>query len=172
VSTVIIRAETPADVQDVRRVNVAAFGQPAEADLVDALRSEAHPFVSLVAERDGRVIGHICFSPVTIDSDPGAADYIGLAPMAVDPDAQRQGVGSMLVREGLRECARLGQRLVVVLGHPAFYPRFGFAPASRMGLSCEYSVPHDTFMALLLKPPAPARGLVRYHPAFAGFGEV
>lgn len=163
-----IRPETPEELADIHRVNELAFGQPAEADLVDALRNEARPFLSLVAVQDGQVAGHICFTPVTIESEEGSFTAMGLAPMAVLPDLQSQGIGSDLVRSGLEECRRMGHDVVVVLGHPEYYPRFGFIPASRKGLRSEYPVPDEVFMVAELSPGALAgrTGLVKYHPAF------
>jgi putative acetyltransferase len=165
---VTIRPESPRDGPTVRVVEASAFPTTAEADLVDALRAEASPLVSLVAEDDGVVVGHIMFSPVTLE---GRSDlrWMGLAPMAVRPARQRQGVGSALVRLGLDACRAMGVAAVVVLGHPAFYPRFGFQRASRFGLRCEYDVPDEAFMAIELAPAAfaGATGTVRYHPAFA-----
>jgi putative acetyltransferase len=178
----IIRPERPADREVIRAVQEAAFERPNEADLVDALRREARPFLSLVAERDGTIVGHICFTPVTIVPAPPASDRppdrdagsdparaMGLAPVAVVPSSQREGVGSSLVYRGLAECRRLGGEVVVVLGHPSYYPRFGFRAARPLGLTCEYLVPDEVFMALELQPGALARhtGLVRYHPVFA-----
>lgn len=163
-----IRPETPEDLPGIHRVNELAFGQPAEANLVDALRDEARPFLSLVAIQDGQVAGHICFTPVTIESEDGSFTAMGLAPMAVLPDLQSQGIGSDLVRRGLEECRRMGHDVVVVLGHPEYYPRFGFLPASRKGLRSEYPVPDEVFMVAELSPGALAgrTGLVKYHPAF------
>lgn len=165
---ITVRAETAEDIPDVRRVNEAAFGRADEAALVDALRAAAQPQVSLVAELAGRVVGHIFFSPVSIASEESAA--LGLAPMAVLPEHQKQGVGSRLIREGLGECRRIGFDVVVVLGHPEYYPRFGFVPAARKGLRCEYPVPDEVFMVAELKPGALAgrRGLVKYRPEFGG----
>jgi putative acetyltransferase len=163
-----IGREHPGDVDAVRRVHLAAFDTALEADLVDALREQAQPLVSLVAGDATGIVGHILFSPVTLAIDP-AVPLMGLAPMAVLPGLQRRGIGSALVRAGLEACAGLGAAGVVVLGHPAFYPRFGFAPASRFGLTSEYDVPDDVFLALALRPGALAgrSGRVRYHPAFA-----
>lgn len=173
---ITIRAETSEDIDAVRLVNESAFGRAEEARLVDALRVAAHPHISLVAEVDGRVVGHIFFSPVTLETedegsaietgDEGGAMF-GLAPMAVLPEYQNQGVGSRLVREGLNECRRSGGGAVVVLGHPAYYPRFGFVPASAKGLRCEYPVPDEAFMvAELTRGALSGRGLVKYHPEF------
>lgn len=164
----MIRRETPADVAAIRRVNEAAFGQPDEARLVDALREQATPFLSLVAEEEGRIVGHICFTPVEV----GEAVILGLAPMAVVPERQNQGIGSRLVEAGLEECRRAGFGAVVVLGHPDYYPRFGFAPAAPRGLRSEYDVPDPVFMLLELVPGAAAglEGVARYHPAFRALG--
>jgi putative acetyltransferase len=117
-------------------------------------------------------MGHILFTPVTIDQGGGRAARLramGLAPVAVLPEFQRQGIGSELVRRGLTACRDIGYEAVVVLGHPDFYPRFGFAPASTFGLKCEYSVPDPVFMAIELVPGAlkGISGLVKYAPEFA-----
>ena len=173
---IIVRDEAEADAPAVRQLNELAFGRTEEALLVDALRAAARPHVSLVACEDGEVVGHIFFSPVTIEPDEpvaakaaAAATAMGLAPMAVLPQYQNRGIGSQLVREGLQACLSLGCGVVVVLGHPDYYPRFGFVPASRKGLRCEYDVPDEVFMATELTPGALAgvRGLVKYHPEFA-----
>lgn len=163
-----IRRERPEDIPEVRRVNQSAFDTALEADLVDALRQHARPIVSLVAVESDVVVGHILFSPVTLSSEPEVA-IMGLAPMAVVPTRQRHGIGSALVRAGLEACRRLGGTAVIVLGHPGYYPRFGFVPASAFGLVSEYDVPDDVFMALELRAGAlrGKAGMVRYHPAFA-----
>jgi len=165
---IVVRAEEIADRDAVHRINEFAFGQPDEANLVDALRSKASPFISLVAVVDDQIAGHIFFSPVTIESSEGGFEAMGLAPMAVLPEYQNQGIGSQLVREGLKECARIGHEIVVVLGHPEFYPRFGFAPASLKGLRSEYDVRDEVFMVTELCEGAlrGRRGLVKYHPEF------
>jgi putative acetyltransferase len=164
---VTIRPERDGDAAAIRDVNRSAFPTPAEADLVDSLRREGAATVSLVADDGGSIIGHILFSPVTMAG--GSGHVLGLAPMAVRPERQRQGIGSQLVPAGLEACRRAGAGAIVVVGHPAFYPRFGFVPAFRFGLRCEYDVADDVFMALELDPGALAGqgGLVRYHPAFA-----
>jgi putative acetyltransferase len=161
-----IRPERPEDIPQVYQVNLAAFGRDAEARLVDLLRDAGAALVSLVAVDGGEVVGHILFSPVTIEGyDRPAA---GLAPMAVLPGQQRRRIGSALVERGLAACRDAGMEAVVVLGHPEFYPRFGFVPASRFGLDCEYPVPDEVFMALELTPGAlaGAHGTVRYRPEF------
>jgi len=163
----IIRSELPQDVAGIRHVNRTAFDSTVEADIVDALRQRAQPFVSLIAVDGDDIIGHIAFSPMTLASHPDVP-VAGLAPMAVLPSRQRVGIGSSLVRAGLDECARLGFVAVVVLGHAEYYPRFGFRPASTFGLSSELDVPDEVFMALELRPGAlgACRGVMRYHPAF------
>jgi putative acetyltransferase len=163
---VLVRSEAEADRAAVYALNTAAFGSPQEARLVDVLRMNVQPFVSLVAEHDGAIVGHILFTPVTLDSPEL---IMGLAPMAVLPACQRTGIGSELVRAGLDRCRQLGAGAAVVLGHPEYYPRFGFAPAARFGLCCEYDVPLEAFMAMELRPGAlrGASGTVRYHAAFA-----
>lgn len=167
----IIRSELAADRMAVRAVHQAAFDGDGEANLVDALRERAAPLVSLVADDSGSIVGHILFSPVTLSGHPDAK-VMGLAPMAVLPARQREGVGSVLVRAGLDACRPLGIDAVVVVGYPEFYPRFAFQPASRFGLSCEYDVTDDVFMALELHVGALAgqSGTIRYHPAFAEVG--
>jgi putative acetyltransferase len=168
-ATILIRAETAEDCASIRRVNELAFGRRNEVDLVDALRENAHPFVSLVATLDGEVVGHIFFSPVSVESEAGAFTAMGLAPMSVLPEHQNQGIGSQLVREGVNECHRLGCEIVVVLGHPSYYPRFGFVPASLKGLRSEYDVPDEVLMVAELSEGAlnGRSGLVKYHPEFS-----
>jgi putative acetyltransferase len=163
-----IRPEQPDDLTAIRRVNLSAFEGTTEANLVDALRQQARPIVSLVAEDNGAIVGHILFSPVTLSSHPDLR-IMGLAPMAVLPDRQRKGVGSALARAGIMACRDLGYGAMVVLGHAKYYPRFGFIPASRFGLRSEYDVPDDAFMAMELEPGALqglGPGTIRYHPAF------
>lgn len=162
-----IRDEEDRDLQAVREIVSAEFDTGGEAELVDQLRAEADPRISLVAEEDGVIVGHVMFSPVTVDEHP-EAKLMGLAPLAVLYDYQGRGIGSALVRAGLERCRELGVLGVVVVGHPDYYPRFGFAPASRFGLKCEYDVPEDAFLALELAPGALAgkSGTVRYHAAF------
>lgn len=164
-----IRDERPADYAAVYKINESAFGRRGEADLVERLR-RIEPHISLVAVENESVVGHIFFSPVTLAPENEDLNAMGLAPMAVLPGMQNRGVGSMLVRRGLEECARQGFDAVVVLGHPAYYPRFGFAPAKTFGIGCEYEVPDEVFMALELKPDAlkNRRGTIRYRPQFAG----
>ena len=164
----VIRPERPEDTSAIRRVLCAAFDTPAEADLVESLREQAQPFVSLVAEDAATIVGHILFSPATFLTHPEIRT-MGLAPMAVVPSRQRRGVGSALVREGLDRCRELEAAVVIVLGHAHYYPAFGFTPASRFGVTSEYDVPDDVFMLLELKEGAllGKSGTMRYHPAFS-----
>jgi putative acetyltransferase len=164
----LIRGEEQRDWAAVRAVNVSAFETPAEANLVDDLREHATPLVSLVAEDSGAIVGHIMFSPVSLAGHP-ALRIMGLAPMAVAPEHQRKGIGSALVRAGLEQCRQLGFGAVVVLGHPAYYPRFGFSPSARFGIGCEYDVPEDVFMVVELRAGflRGASGKVAYHAAFS-----
>ena len=159
-----VRPERPGDVAAIRRVNEEAFGRAAEADLVDALRAHGQVSLSLVAERGGEVVGHLLFSPVRIESNREPRAGLGLGPTAVLPAHQRAGIGSLLIHTGLAECRRAGHGCVVVLGHPEYYPRFGFIPASRHGLAWEHPAPDEAFMILPLRKGAipVGDGLVRY----------
>jgi len=162
-----VRPEEPGDRASVRAVNEAAFETSAEADLVDALREKSDSLISLIAEVDGRVVGHILFSPVSLAGRPGAS-LMGLGPVAVSPQHQRRGVGSALVRRGLELCRDRGCEAVVVLGHAEYYPRFGFVPASRYGITSDYDVPDDLFMVAPLRPVSlqGLAGRVTYDEAF------
>lgn len=167
-----LREEAPGDHAAIAALNETAFGQPAEAALVDLLRAHGALTLSLVAVAGAELVGHIAFSPVTITGDGGVHPAIGLAPMAVAPAWQGRGVGTRLVRAGLEHLRAAGSRAVIVLGHPNYYPRFGFAPASRFGLRWEHSAPDEAFMALELVPGALAgvAGVVRYRPEFDAVG--
>ena len=167
----LIRLEAVADVAAVRRVNEAAFAQPDEGRIVDAIRAAGAATLSLVAVTGDTLVGHILFSPVTIATPAEARSAVGLAPMAVLPELQRCGIGSLLVRAGLERLRRERQPAVVVLGHPTYYPRFGFVPASRFGLRWELDCPDEAFMALELIGGSLAGlqgGVVRYRPELSG----
>ena len=164
-----VREEIEGDHAAVKRVLEAAFDGAQEASLVEALRRSGDTVISLVGVVDGEVVGHILFSPVTIERCDPPVVAMGLAPMAVVPERQRAGIGSALVARGLDACRESGVALVVVLGHPEYYPRFGFVPAEMEGLRCEYDAPPEAFMVLELQPGAAAGagGTVRYRPEFA-----
>ena len=168
--TADVRPERPEDRHAVRHVNERAFGRPDEADLVDRLREEVASYFALVALLDGEIVGHIAFTPVALDPPKPQLNARGLAPMAVLPAYQRTGIGTALVREGLAACRRSGADVVVVLGHPAYYPRFGFEPAAAFDLASEYDAPPEAFMVLELVPGAleGVEGTVQYHAAFGG----
>jgi putative acetyltransferase len=166
--TLAIRPEQPPDHGSVRSVLESAFGQPHESRLVDALRDDPD-CISLVAELDSQVVGHVFFTPVTVGSFPATA----LGPLAVRPDRQRRGIGLRLVRAGLEACRGRGATAVFVLGHPQYYPRFGFVPASGFGIRCAFPVPDELFFALELRPDAlsDVQGTVQYHAAFSELEE-
>ena len=164
----IIRNEQPEDVPGVRHVNMTAFETSLEADLVDALRQHVDSLISIVAVENETIVGHILFSPVTLSSHPDMP-IMGLAPHAVVPERQRQGIGSARVLAGPEECRRSGIVAVVVLGHAEYYARFGFAPASVFTLVSEYDVPDDVCMAIELETAVlkGKSGTIGYHAAFA-----
>lgn len=167
-----IRPERPADAARIRHVNELAFGQPAEADLVEKLRQTCMDSLSLVAEDDA-VVGHILFTPVVVESAGRRVIGMGLAPMAVLPDRQRQGIGSQLVRRGLDILRERGCPFVVVVGHPEYYPRFGFEPASAHSLASQWEgMPGAAFMALVLDVHAMAgvSGVAKYRGEFNEVG--
>jgi putative acetyltransferase len=163
-----VRPENDRDHEAIREVNRLAFGGEAEARLVDALREGGYARVSLVAEVGGQAVGHILFSRLTIVPESGTVEALALAPMAVIPSHQGRGIGSMLVREGLRACAKAGHRIVIVVGHPEFYSRFSFSAKMASRLKSPYSGP--AFMAVELVPGAleGVEGEVRYPPPFEG----
>ena len=162
-----IRSEHVNDFEAVYSVNLSAFDTAAEANLVNGLRQAEVPIISLVAEEQGIIIGHILFSSVTLSGYP-KLEIMGLAPMAVIPRWQNQGIGTALVHAGLERCRQLSYAAVVVLGHPDYYPRFGFAPASKFNINSEYNVPDNTFMAMELIPKAlnEVSGTIKYHETF------
>jgi putative acetyltransferase len=161
-----IRAEGPEQHAGIRRVHELAFGQPDEADLVDALRTAgAHvPELCLVALAGDAVVGHVMFSEARLrNGEP----VLALAPMGVLPDRQRRGIGAALARESLARAAGTSRPLVVVVGHGAYYPRFGFEPGEKHGIVCPFPVPAEAWMVHLLPAYRPeVRGTVVYPAAF------
>lgn len=178
-----IRPEQPADFEAIHQVVTQAFGRTAEADLVNSLRAAGKAVISLVATEADHIVGHILFSPVTlvadklpVSSDESVADEsycpaLGLAPLAVLPEWQKRGIGSRLTEAGLELCRQHKADCVVVLGHSAYYPRFGFGPASRYSVRCEYDVPDEVFMLIELRAGALQAfiGTAKYQPEFADF---
>ena len=163
-----IRPETKDDIRKIWRVNASAFDTEAKKNLVDSLRKSGIPLISLVAEANEKLIGHILFSPVSLSGTKANVKMAGLAPMSVLPDHQKQGIGAALVQKGLKLCTSNGYKAVVVLGHPDYYPKFGFVPSSRFGIKSEYDVPDEVFMIRELETSALSefKGIVKYHPLF------
>lgn len=165
-----IRNERPGDEKAIYEVNFRAFGQDAEPKLVDVLRANCPEGISLVAEQEGVVVGHILFTPAQIEEGPKKTKGMGLAPLAVLPEYQRKGIGSALVRFGLEELHKRGTLFVVVIGHPWFYPKFGFEKASQYGVRCEYNqVPDEASMILVFDPKKfqGVQGVAVERPEFA-----
>lgn len=162
---IVIREELLADAASVRDVNRRAFGRDLEANLVEALRSNGAALLSLVAAQEGEVVGHIMYSQASIGDVKGAA----LGPMAVVPEHQRHGIGSDLVAAGTGRLRHAACPFIVVVGHPHFYPRFGFRPARPSGISCEWSVPDEAFMVLALNEikMRSVKGIAAYRPEFS-----
>jgi len=167
----MIRSEEPADLNAIRQVHIQAFGGPGEAQLVDMLRASGNAVISLVAIHQGKIAGHILFSPIDFDPPQPAVATLGLAPLGVLPSLQNQGIGSQLIIAGLDGCRQAECQAVIVLGQPSFYARFGFQPASKLGLENEYGA-QDAFMALELIPGAlnQISGLAKYGPEFSQSG--
>jgi len=164
-----IRLEKPEDVPQVRGIHERAFRQPTEADAVDRLRLTCPEALSVVAEDGGRIVGHILFTPVIIDSPKRKVEGMGLAPMAVLPKCQRQGIGSKLVEHCLKILRERGCPFVIVLGHPEYYPRFGFVPASTYNLTSQWkNVPDESFMILVFDEEIlqGVSGVARYRDEF------
>ena len=162
---VTIRSETHEDIDAITEVTVAAFATLAishqtEHAIVAALRAADALTLSLVAETDGRIVGHVAFSPVTIAD--GTPDWFGLGPVSVAPALQRQGIGSALIRVGLARLQALGARGCCLVGHPEYYGRFGFVHSRDLGVA---GVPEEAFFALAFDGPLP-HGEVTFHAAF------
>jgi putative acetyltransferase len=164
-----IRIENTGSVDEhaaIRAVNAAAFGRSDEADLVDRLRAGGHALISLVAVFEGGIVGHIMFSRMWISTSPGLISAVALAPVAVLPEHQRKGIGSLLIRHGLELLRDRGEAVVIVVGHPEYYPRFGFSPDKAKALESPF--PAEAFMAMELSAGAldGVRGSVVYPPVF------
>ena len=165
-----IREEHKTDYQQVFLVHQKAFGQEEEGQIVERIRkSEGFiPQLSLVAEIDGVVVGHILFSKIHIETSHDNKQTLSLAPMAVLPDFQKQGIGGKMIKAGIQKADELGFDSIIVLGHPDYYPNFGFEKASKWKITCPFEVPDEAFMAMELKEGAlvNSAGQVVYPPAF------
>ena len=166
-SGIEIRPERSQDERAVYEVVRAAFGRKEEPELLDAIRPGPPPRISLAAVRGEEIVGHIFFGPVSVEG-PSPFSAISLAPLAVAPGEQNRGIGSMLTRAGLEACRAIGENVVFVLGHPGYYPRFGFAPAEPRGLECQWPGRGPAWMVAELEPDAirGRTGRVIHHPAF------
>jgi putative acetyltransferase len=161
-----IREERPDDVTAVREVNRRAFGQEQERNIIDALRTNRGALLSLVATVNGRVVGHIIYSPLSVGEN---VNGVALGPMAVVPEYQRHGIGTKLIETGNRKIKDAGYPFIIVVGHAEYYPRFGFRPAREYGIKCEWDVPDEVFMLQVLneaKMPG-ASGLANYRHEFS-----
>ncbi len=166
----IIRREEPQDIAAIRFVNEQAFGGTGEANAIEALRDRGAATLSLVAVIAERVVGHLVFTPIEIAAPDRSWPGLGLAPLAVLPEYQRRGIGSALMDAGLEECRQLGCERIIVLGHPAYYPRFGFERASQYGVRFEFAAPDEACMILALRPGAldGVSGVAKYQPEWNG----
>jgi putative acetyltransferase len=162
----VIRPEGPADRSSITRLVAAAFGRDEEARLIERLRDAGALTISLVATFGDDLVGHVALSPVSIAGAAPGRRWLGLGPLAVRPDRQRAGIGTALMQAALAAGDRGGTELIVLLGEPAYYGRFGFEPARRHGLGLPWPVPDEAFMARLATAQVPPPGVVGYHPAF------
>lgn len=162
---ITIRDEQPDDMLPIRAVHVRAFGRDQEAQIVEALRAGGAAALSLVATKAGQVVGHIMFSPMSVGDRSGVA----LAPIAVQPEHQRRGIGGALITAATQRLHDTGCPFVIVLGHPDYYPRFGFVPASTRAVRCEWEVPEEAFMVVVLDEQAMrgVSGLAKYRQEFS-----
>ncbi|MBC8345966.1 MAG: N-acetyltransferase [Candidatus Marinimicrobia bacterium] len=165
-----IRPEKREDCIEISKLNDLAFGGTDEGKIIHGLRQNANPIISIIAEENSEILGHIIFSPVILSTNP-SLPIMGLGPMAVKPENQHSGIGTKLVYRGLKACREINIKAVVVLGHPTYYPRFGFAPAIHFGISSEYDVPKDAFMIKELQDDIllGEKGIVKYHSTFESF---
>ena len=168
--TITIRPAKERDYPNIFEINLLAFGGESEAQLVEGLRHSKYfiPQLCLVAEKDGKVVGYILFSHVILETVDENLEVLALAPMAVHPEFQHQGIVSALVRYGLRVSKEMGEKAVAVLGHPDFYPRFGFMQAQAFGIRAPFPVPDEVYMVIELDPGAldGMSGTIKYPPLF------
>lgn len=162
---ILIREENTNDYAAIKNVNDKAFNQPQEGNIIDKLRHSGVQQLSLVAETDGKIVGHIFFSPAEAEGKNGKITGTGLAPMAVLPEYQKQGIGKQLIREGIERIKKQSVPFIIVLGHAQYYPKFGFEKASKYGLKCQWEgVPDEAFMVMILDKDKmkDVHGVVRY----------
>jgi putative acetyltransferase len=164
-----IREERSEDIAAIRSVNIEAFGRAQEANLIEMLRTNGGILLSLVAPNEDQIVGHLLYSPVTAGSGEKKIAGAGLGPMAVLPEYQRRGIGAKLIEFGTSRLKQSGCPFIVVLGHAEYYPRFGFRPASQYRLKCEWKVPDNAFMALVLDESKIRRlsGFAKYREEFS-----
>lgn len=167
---ITLRKETKTDYAGIRRINDLAFGRKAESKLIDLLRKKEDfvPDLSILAEVNKQLVGHILFTPVKIESGSESFTTLCLAPMSVLPDYQQKSIGKLLVIQGLQTAKDLGYTSVVVLGHPSFYPKFGFQPASKWEINSPFPAPDEAFMAIELVTTSleNVKGKVEFPPEF------
>ena len=150
-----IRLEKPEDIPFIRSVNEQAFKRLAEAGIVDKLRLACADHLSLVAEDNGSIVGHIMFTPVPVTNGDRTIQGMGLAPMAVLPSRQRQGIGNLLARSGIQILQKKHCPFIIVLGHPDYYPLLGFQPASRFNIKSQWDdIPDEAFLILVMDDTA------------------
>jgi putative acetyltransferase len=165
----IIRQEKPEDIDDIHALNELAFGQPQEANIIDKLRINCDNLLSLVAIENEKVVEHVLFSPVEIEGQHEIIRGMGLAPMAVLPEMQHKGIGTQLVKSEIENLRKMQCPFIIILGHPEYYPRFGFERASLYGIKCQWEgIPDDAFMILWLDKSKMNRvsGLAKYRDEF------
>ena len=161
-----IRPEKASDIEAVHEVEALAFARANEARLVDSLRASGKATLSLVAEDGGRIVGHILFSPMAVE--PAVIEAVALGPLAVRPDEQRKGIGGRLIKAGIAECRRRGWDAIFLLGHPQYYPRFGFQCAAGMRVSAEPGVnlAHFFYMEMWEGAVGSTPLMLRFAPEF------
>ncbi|TET36803.1 MAG: N-acetyltransferase [Planctomycetota bacterium] len=163
-----VRRETNTDVEAVREINTLAFEGPSEARIVDSLRKNCSDILPLVAEVDGKIVGHILFSPAVIEIGGNKINGMGLAPMSVLSEYRNKGVGGELINAGIKALKDTCP-FIIVLGHADYYPRFGFERASKYGIRCEWEAPDEAFMIIVFdkEKMKGVKGTAKYRPEFA-----
>lgn len=164
-----IREERQEDYNAIKEVNDKAFNQPQEGMIIEKIRKSGTEILSLVAVIEDKIVGHILFSTVKIENYPDLKDGMGLAPMAILPEHQKQGIGSLLIKEGIERLKMKSVPYIVVLGHEHYYPKFGFETASKYSIKCQWDgVPDEAFMVMILdeKVMENVNGVAKYRDEF------